>query len=724
MLHESIDKLSGTDKDYYLLVIDQNGIIQFANSYLITNLELDPKKINECCFFNLIEPRYQNSFKDSLDRVQQNGLPVSIEVSARNGSLHWIKWEISKHKSDSAFTDKYFCMGYDIVGKQTVNKMHRVAKRNYEAIMEGLTIGVIMQDITGEILAANRKVAEIFETSLEEIYKTNWLANLWQKISNEKGVFSSENNPPLYAFKTGTVQNHIRASFTTRTGELKTILINSQPLYEKNQVTPVSVVSSFMDISREKALEQEVHRQEILFHTFNNNTPNLSWIVDEDARLLYANNSFFNYLGITNKAIGRNILDLLPNDIGEAFKGRHRQILETGLQQEMEEKMFLANGREMVFWINLFPIDTATGKKMIGGEAIDITGRFRTEEKLRKVNERLRYLSHMTTDAIWEWDMRTGKIYRNQILQDLIGYSADTTQNLSWWFRRVHPEDRRKLRDVIKHVIENKKQSWESEYRIRSASGNYIIVYDRGYIIYDNDLPVKMIGSLHDITHVKELEAKLIKDKIQHQKDITETIFAVQEKERTRIGHELHDNVNQLLGTSKMFVDLLQTVTPEDKELKTKITGYILMAIEEIRRLSKEMVTPQLKENGLVASITTLVEDLKAAHIMNVLFHHQDDVELLSSGKKVTLFRIVQEQVKNIMKYSKAKNLVIDLRMNVEDVQLIIEDDGVGFDPNQTRRGIGLSNIYERTRFYNGSVIIKTEPGKGCRMIVRIPLTL
>jgi len=724
MINESLEELNGSDKDYYLLLIDQNGIIQFANSYLITNLELDPKAIHECCFFNLIEPRYQKSFRDTLHRVQQNGLPVSIEMSARSGSLHWIKWEISKYKNDSGSSEKYFCIGYDIVGKQTANKMHRVAKRNYEAIMEGLTIGVIMHDVNGEVLAANRKVAEIFETSLENIYKNTGLADLWSAITHEQGKFSVENNPPLYAFKTGMVQNNIRANFTTSTGEIKTILINSQPLYEKGQVKPVSIVSSFVDVSREKELEQEVQRQEILFHTFNNNTPNLAWIVNEDAILLYANNSFFKYLGISNKAIGRNILDLLPRIIADALEHRHRQVLETGKQQQVQEKMFLADGREMVFWINLFPINADTGNKMIGGEAIDITSRFRMEEKLRKVNQRLHYLSHMTTDAIWEWDMLTGQIFRNQILQNLIGCLTQTTQNLSWWFRRVHPEDRRKLRDIIKEVIEKREQSWESEYRIRNAAGDYIIVYDRGYIIYDRDLPIKMIGSLHDITHVKELEAKLIKEQIQHQKDITETIFAVQEKERTRIGHELHDNVNQLLGTSKMFIDLVKTVTPEDAELKTKITGYILTAIEEIRRLSKEMVTPQLKENGLIASITTLVADLNAAQIMSVLFHHQDEVEMLSSGKKVTVFRIVQEQVKNTIKYSKAKNLVIDLRLNAEDVQLIVEDDGVGFDPKQTRRGIGLSNIYERTRFYNGTVKIKTEPGKGCRMTVRIPLSL
>ena len=133
------------------------------------------------------------------------------------------------------------------------------------------------------------------------------------------------------------------------------------------------------------------------------------------------------------------------------------------------------------------------------------------------------------------------------------------------------------------------------------------------------------------------------------------------------------------------------------------------------------MVTPQLKENGLIASVKTLVNDLKATNTMNVFFYHQDEIEVLSSGKKVTLFRIVQEQVKNTIKHSKAKNLTIHLDSIDDNVQLIIEDDGVGFDTKQIRKGIGLSNIYDRTRFYNGKLQIKASPGQGCKMIVEIP---
>jgi signal transduction histidine kinase len=87
----------------------------------------------------------------------------------------------------------------------------------------------------------------------------------------------------------------------------------------------------------------------------------------------------------------------------------------------------------------------------------------------------------------------------------------------------------------------------------------------------------------------------------------------------------------------------------------------------------------------------------------------------------VTLFRIAQEQLKNILKHSKASQVDIYLQSKDGSVQLVIKDNGIGFDPKQTQRGIGLSNIYERTRFYNGKVDIQTAPGKGCIITLTIP---
>jgi signal transduction histidine kinase len=166
---------------------------------------------------------------------------------------------------------------------------------------------------------------------------------------------------------------------------------------------------------------------------------------------------------------------------------------------------------------------------------------------------------------------------------------------------------------------------------------------------------------------------------------------------------------------------MLTPANKEERQIKKKSLEYIMMAIEEIRTLSKELVVPQLKGDGLVDSIKNLLEDIHLSHPIRIKFTHDHENDLLSPGKKVTLFRIIQEQLKNILKYSQARKAEILLQCRDNRAELIIKDDGIGFDPEQTTRGIGLANIYERTRFYNGQVNIKTSPGKGCMLTVSIP---
>ncbi len=721
MRTDYINKADGKDKNYYLMVIDDHGYIQFANSHFITNLEICPEKIKENSFFQFIGPNHLKSFKESISHVKKTNSPVSIDISAQNGSNHWMKLEISKFKNGANSHDKYFCIGYDIVGKERVKRMKDVADQHYDAIMEGLTIGVIMQDVNGDVLAANQRAAEIFGVSIETIYENYGFKNLWNNCQDASGNLTYDSSPLVKAFQTKELQKDIRVTFRTAENEIKTLQVNSQPLFGEANENPNSVVTSITDISREKALENEVHLQDQIFRSFHNNSPNLAWVVDKDGRLFYMNQAFRSFLNLEDDVIGEDVFKILPAEVSNYFERINKKVLESGIAYKAREKYVLLDGSELIFWVSVFPIESPSDKKLLGGEAINITEQFAALQQLQNANERLSHYSSITKDAIWEWDMQTGQIFRNQTLLDLIGVSVNISYSLSWWFKRIHPEDRRKVGDAIREVIGKKLRSWESEYRFKKVTGEYISVYDKGFIIFEKEQPIKMIGSLHDISQVKELEVKLVEEKVQRQKDITETVFAVQEKERTRIGHELHDNVNQILSTCKLFMDMIKTTTAEDDDKKLKVKEYLLSAIEEIRKLSKEMVTPQLKEKGLIASIKTLVDDLNAINTMEVFFYHQEEVEVISNSKKVALFRIIQEQIKNTLKYSKGKVLTIHLQSIKNDIQLVIEDDGVGFDTKQTRRGIGLSNIFDRTRFYNGNLQIKSAPGQGCKMIVEIP---
>jgi PAS domain S-box-containing protein len=503
----------------------------------------------------------------------------------------------------------------------------------------------------------------------------------------------------------------------------KAFLCIGHKLFDDGGQKPGSVVSNLINVTPERKLSQKHIEKEALFNAFMQRTPNMAWVVDEDANLVFASGSFYKYFRLDEKkSLNKKIINLIPGPVTKALYEKHIQVLETGIPAELAEKVKWADGSDLIFHINIFPIGGVTSKKMVGGHAVNLADNYKAEKQLQEANDRLLMLAKATSDAIWEWDMQTGTIFRNDALMNMIGYQKDNPKGLSWWLRRIHPEDRNRVSDKVKDATERNLHSWKEEYRFKCEDGNYKHIYDKGFIVYENGLPVKMIGSLQDITNLKNLEDELMQEKLQRQKEISEMVIKVQERERARIGHELHDNVNQILATTKLFVDMLTPGSTEEKQIKEKSLEYLMAAIEEIRKLSKELVVPQLKGNGLIDSISTLIDDIHFSDVMKIKFTHHNEIDMLSPGKKITLFRIVQEQLKNILKYSKAKQAEIDIQCKDGIVQLTIKDNGIGFDSQKTQRGIGLSNIYERTRFYTGQADIKTSPGKGCILIVSIPV--
>ncbi|MEI9944886.1 MAG: ATP-binding protein [Chitinophagaceae bacterium] len=278
------------------------------------------------------------------------------------------------------------------------------------------------------------------------------------------------------------------------------------------------------------------------------------------------------------------------------------------------------------------------------------------------------------------------------------------------------------IKNKIKEAAQKCEPSWKEQYRFRCADGTYKYIQDRGYVIYENDLPVRMIGSLTDISQIKKLKDQLTNEKIRSHIEISETALRVQEMERTKIGQELHDNVNQILSTARLFVDITHPVTEKDQQAREKSLEYISLAIEEIRKLSKELAAPQLKEKGLADNIKIMIDDIHLASPIRFKLTYDHDLKLLSASKKIVLFRIVQEQVKNILKHSEAKTAGISFSVKNGEVILEIWDDGKGFIPQQTHQGIGLSNMRERVMMYDGKVDIDARPGKGCRLHVTLPV--
>jgi signal transduction histidine kinase len=147
-----------------------------------------------------------------------------------------------------------------------------------------------------------------------------------------------------------------------------------------------------------------------------------------------------------------------------------------------------------------------------------------------------------------------------------------------------------------------------------------------------------------------------------------------------------------------------------------KSLGIIDECISEIRTICKSLVPPSLGEVSLKESLEALTLPLKLADMSTRLIVHNMREDDLSDALKISVYRIVQEQLNNIIKHSSATNVIVCLRQKPGKLLLKIEDDGVGFDPNTKKSGIGITNILNRSNTFNGKAVIDSSPGKGCRL--------
>jgi PAS domain S-box-containing protein len=353
------------------------------------------------------------------------------------------------------------------------------------------------------------------------------------------------------------------------------------------------------------------------------------------------------------------------------------------------------------------------------------------ELKIRLSNERYLLVTKATNDAIWDWDVNTNSLYWGEGIYTLFGLKPGYVDNASnFWESCIHPEDRdRVVSGLNKFISDSTSKIWEDEYRFIKPNGEYALVFDRGFLIYDHSGKItRMVGSMQDVTDKKEMEKKLLKQQVDKQKLIAQAVVNAQEKERAEIGKELHDNVNQILSTAKLYLELAETDDDSRLELIRRSTNNISDAINEIRTISRSLVPPSIGDLGLIESLQDLVENIKATRRLHVEFYYSGTIDnMLDEKRKLMLFRIIQEQVNNVLKHAAAKNLVIELIADSEghSVDLTISDDGKGFELDRVRskKGVGLSNIASRAQLFNGSVNIVTALGEGCKLKINVPIS-
>ncbi|MFI5222081.1 MAG: sensor histidine kinase, partial [Bacteroidia bacterium] len=276
------------------------------------------------------------------------------------------------------------------------------------------------------------------------------------------------------------------------------------------------------------------------------------------------------------------------------------------------------------------------------------------------------------------------------------------------------------------NLIVNQYQK-ENEEEINS------IYFNRTYLLLFTLLLYLLIGLFIFNPMTKQIDQNLTRlaNKEKEIEQINDTQFAAiidaQEKERQRIATDLHDGLVQTLTTIsyKIKSEIYSNREQESEKNLNEIRALIDESIDETRNIAYSIIPPLLKEFGLIPALNSLCEQFKTHFNINAILQVYELKERLGEKLELTLYRITQEALNNVIKYAKASNVWIQLIRHPASIVLIIEDDGKGFDTtNQPSiKGLGLVNIEERTKAFKGNVSINSSPEQGTEIMVEIPIT-
>lgn len=336
----------------------------------------------------------------------------------------------------------------------------------------------------------------------------------------------------------------------------------------------------------------------------------------------------------------------------------------------------------------------------------DISDEVKHKYEALEYQERLKLALSRVEVGIWELNLKTNAVICDPLVLEI--YNLKNFDG-SWeaFSQGIHDEDVSILSDAITEA-KITRDAFEIEYRLLVNEETVFVLNKASVLVDAKNVPTKIIGVCQDITHLRKEDLGAMN-----------SIISAQEKERVRLGKELHDGIGQLLSAARMNLNALSMeVESGNKDLINqldKVKALISEAAEETRNISHTLVPGRVNELGLMRGIKNLcgsysIKNMKFEFESNLDVHQRYD-EII----ELNFYRITQELITNAIKHSKASEIYVLLNSVEERLELEVRDDGIGLGNRYSENniGIGLDNVVSRVNYLNGNISIDSVPNRG-----------
>jgi PAS domain S-box-containing protein len=459
------------------------------------------------------------------------------------------------------------------------------------------------------------------------------------------------------------------------------------------------------------------------------------YILDKNWTVTYWNKEAEKIL-LVNGAdiIGRNIWETYTDIAELRIYSEYKNVMTSRISASFEEFM-----PHLELWVemNVYPFEEG-----ISVYFKKINERKVAEENIRVAKERYDWGAKATNDAIWDWDVKTNGLIWGDGFKTMFGYDVlNMTVTLDSWAEHIHPDDLKRVSEKIRACVYGSEDlQWEDEYQYIKADGSYAYVYDRGFVIRDeNGIAIRMIGAMQDITERKHNEQVLNGLHVEVQKRAEELALSNTELEQFAYvdSHDLQEPLRMVTG----FLNQLDKHYSD--KLDDKAKKYIHFAVDGAVRMRQIILDlleySRVGRHGYDMQLIDLNELIaETVHLNKPLIEESNSIinwgDLPTiKGAKNPLQQVFQNIINNALKYKNTVNtpaITINAIKKDKHWLISIEDNGIGIDPEffakifvlfkrlhnkeeYSGNGIGLAICKKIIENHGGKIWVESVLGKG-----------
>ncbi|MEK9628710.1 MAG: PAS domain S-box protein [Nitrospinota bacterium] len=762
--------------------VDQNQCFQYVNESYLDWFGISREKIvNQPLEKVLGQQIYEKIKPFILSALKGEEQDFEIQILKGNGKEAFVQAKYFPKKNWAGKTEGFFAIISDLTPfKQNELLIERENKR-LETILNSIPFQIWVLNENGEIKYFNTACQDIVLQLDQSFVGTDFIgkniidiySDLWRQedIETLKGHLKEQTK--FFSFE---------YSLYFPTGQRHFLILGTNMALEGFDG---KFVISHIDITQRKLIEEKIANTKSQLEAILDNSPAIIYMKDMSGRYLMVNQFYEEALNINREdIIGKTTHEVFPKVLADQFVKNDHRVMTTLQPQEVEEEIWdHAAGKKTVLSIQ-FPLKHENGNPYgICGISTDITQRKRdfhhlqklktglegeirestlelirknealtreieghqiTQRQLETSEERFKYALEVSSDGIWDWNLKTDEVYFSPGWKESLGYKPDeVANNLDFWKNIVHPDDLEKVTQALQKHLNEETDFYICENRLCTKSGQWRWNLVQGKVVEwdDEGKPSRMIGTDTNINHRKEAELAL--QETQKQLNHMEKLSALG-KLTGSISHEFNNPI--------YAIRLILEQLTEEVNISNENRKGLMIAINECKRISnliaklKDFYLPtsgELKSvflNELIDDVLMLLRGPFEKKGIQVIKNFQEDekpVYVVEDQIKQVLLNILQNAFEAFEPDSKKMDIGINTSFSETEAKVIIRDSGSGiskdifetiFEPFVTTKGtekgsgLGLPVSYSIIEDHSGKIDVESELSKGSCFTITLPV--